>query len=596
MCFNVSVNGVKLTIQEGDNIEAIKAKFGNDGITIFDGIDKNKNGKIDSDELETLKTNLKKNNYTVELPDDNDTAKKAFNRAIQNMKNRYNESTLKRYFKGENNDLHEIKTKNTLYAIAKNALHEEGLPEDAKSINDRIAQIALINKLPDVNNVPIGTKIRFKLTEEGIRKVHENNNNSALAFGGKVSVTKQAKEKSSEETESTDTTPDYTKMIDEMTTKEEVLDFINNKITTDKNMCIPYDKIIEKFPNDKDIKDNLLKFITFESTVSDKNRLAIIETYMNKESENFSLDKTKLPDGTSVINILQALPLECKNGDAKEYFRAALKEFGKEKLDELVKLKHRNASVVRERIGELVIQHQKDNDFIQKVLELDKSLISFRTLLSIDAKNAAWSAETKEKAFVKVFNQNRIESESRKNFLEQAVNNNWIIEDSRDIYHVDATRYRTDRQKDGLIALEEIPFESWLKGSQIYDQVKALGSGNIRKMLNGEKGEDYDYTEFITKDNVIGIIESFNMRAQKPIIEYLNNKWSPTAKEMNNIPRALLETAKDKGLENSAEYKALEEKIKPFDTYESKDYGRKSTAQEIDKLMENLINKIYNAS
>lgn len=1111
MCLNVTINGKKVTIKAGDEIATIRAKLGGDSATIFEGVDSNTNGKIDSNELEILKTNLQNNNYTVEVAEDGHTPKRAFNNAIQNMKKRYQQEALENYFKDE---LYKVKSGNTLYAIAKKTLEAEGLPTNAKSINDRIAQIAMINNILDVNNIRVGTEIKIKLTEEAVQKVKENSNNSAVAFGsaapsrvgrgssgfagradtvsaslqdiqdsptkektstitvspnglnmgkgkpvdndgnelanfedakykgymkytsgdevmyqvalkakngtqwhnvklsaptleelkkleanykaetlkvkgkqdnetdeqaktrkagnlealkksveitnGNIQVIKNVilklvnddlvdrtsdeykafvqdllltrdaevvgtlikvsnnfekvmehdeeahkiaaglykeirnKEKAGErlddkevelkevlrskvaqrgatvekiegkdnefikmnydgegnpcyattewldgsgmvakdkellkqflkdlyeaqsetnETKKTErlqalytkyknekdtsfvasvlglgaaalkakkediievinnnpleaiawfgsnnntmdniyhlsdeektevykalaarakeiyttdkgnlenavylsnvlnwidqtdmpegdkakakkeisdtyfeitttkdeagsdvksytfnpkrrptreemlslyndttsdaqkealakyikleemgkgqynqgleraangdyTVPHYAEMVDKMTTKEEVLDFINNKVAEDRNYHLPYDKILEKFPDDKDVKDALIRNVDIDnSKISDANRVALVKTYMKEENGKVTLDKTKLPQGTSVSNILNALPKECKDGDALKYFKAALKEFGKDKLEELVKLKDRNVAAVQERIGELVSQHKGDNDFIQKVLQIDNSIIPYTALWAIDANQANWSTVTREKVFEKVFDKNQIPNKDREKYLQEAVNKHWIVKEADDIYTAaggSGYTYRTNFQKDDKVSLIKIDFLGWRHGAQMHKQVDGRGSGDVREMLKGSKGEGYDYTNFITKYNVIGIIESFNARAKEPIIQFLHNEWGPTAKEMNNIPRALLEAAKDKGLEGSEEYKALDDYISVRTTknkynieitirgkgadVEWTDYNLESTAKKIDELMQNLINKIYKKS
>ena len=59
--------------------------------------------------------------------------------------------------------MHEIKRGDSLYTLAKNALRKEGLPHDARSINERIGQIACLNNINDVNNVKVGTKLIVNL-------------------------------------------------------------------------------------------------------------------------------------------------------------------------------------------------------------------------------------------------------------------------------------------------------------------------------------------------------------------------------------------------------------------------------------------------
>ena len=157
-------DGTVVTIKAGEKIEDIKTRLGGNVDNIFEGLDSNTNGVLDENELAGLKTKLAENNYKVELAPDGKTPKKAFNDAMQNMRRRYDEATLKGYYMSGEADVWEIKYGDTLYDIAKETLEKEGLPTDFKSINDRIAQLANLNGINDVNNIRVGTKIIYKLT------------------------------------------------------------------------------------------------------------------------------------------------------------------------------------------------------------------------------------------------------------------------------------------------------------------------------------------------------------------------------------------------------------------------------------------------
>ena len=185
---NVQVNGQTVTIQSGEKLEDVKKKLANPADTIFEGVDANSNGKLEAGELQKLKTNLENNNYTVEVAEDGKTPRRAYNDAMQNLRNSYNAETLDGYFKGDDADLHVVKKGETLYTIAKKQLEAEGLPtNDFRAINNRIAQIANLNNINDVNNIKEGVKLKVKLTDEAIKKVKENNNDSAKAFNGTFS-------------------------------------------------------------------------------------------------------------------------------------------------------------------------------------------------------------------------------------------------------------------------------------------------------------------------------------------------------------------------------------------------------------------------
>ena len=180
--FNVNVNGKPVTVTSGEKIDDIKKKFGDKGDVIFEGVDVDNNGVLDAGEVDKLKTNLKNNDFTVQVADDGKTPRGAYNSAIQQLKNRYVADDLKEKFKAD--DIHTVGKGETLYTIAKKQLEEEGILTDFRSINHRISQIAVINNINDVNNIEVGTKLITKLTDDAIKSVKENDNDSVKAFTG----------------------------------------------------------------------------------------------------------------------------------------------------------------------------------------------------------------------------------------------------------------------------------------------------------------------------------------------------------------------------------------------------------------------------
>ena len=180
--FNVNVNGKPVTITSGEKIDDIKKKFGDKADIIFEGVDVDNNGVLDAGEVDKLKTNLNNNDFTVQLADDGKTPRGAYNSAIQQLKNRYTADDLKEKFKAD--DIHTVGKGETLYTIAKKQLEEEGILTDFRSINHRISQIAVINNINDVNNIEVGTKLITKLTDDAIKSVKENDNDSVKAFTG----------------------------------------------------------------------------------------------------------------------------------------------------------------------------------------------------------------------------------------------------------------------------------------------------------------------------------------------------------------------------------------------------------------------------
>lgn len=180
--FNVNVNGKPVQITSGEKIDDLKAKFGDKAEVIFEGVDADNNGVLDAGEVDKLKTNLKDNDFTIQVADDGKTPKGAYNNAIQQLKSRYTPDNLKEKFKTD--DTHTVAKGETLYTIAKKQLEEEGILTDFRSVNHRISQIAAINNINDVNNIKEGTKLITKLTEDAIKSVKDNDNDSVKAFTG----------------------------------------------------------------------------------------------------------------------------------------------------------------------------------------------------------------------------------------------------------------------------------------------------------------------------------------------------------------------------------------------------------------------------
>lgn len=121
------------------------------------------------------------------------------------------------------------------------------------------------------------------------------------------------------------TVPHYAEMVDKMNTKKDVIDFIDNKVARDKNYHLPFDKIVEKFPDDKDIADRLVKFIDESSTISDETKTKLVKQYKKIDGDKVTFDKSKLPQGVSLRDFVdKILPKDCSKGDAAKYIDAII--------------------------------------------------------------------------------------------------------------------------------------------------------------------------------------------------------------------------------------------------------------------------------
>ena len=382
----------------------------------------------------------------------------------------------------------------------------------------------------------------------------------------------------------------YSNMVDSMTDKKEVLDFIDNKIAADRTFNVPYDKILEKFPDDKDVKDKLLSYVNSASAISDENRLALVKTYMKEENGKVSLDKTKLPKGVSAKKVLDALPQDCKAGDAAKYFTAVLKEFGTENLDDLKNLAKRNEKAVKARIAELVKANMGDKAFIQKVCELDDSITPYQALYEVDANKAKWDDKTKQAVFEKIFN-----GRNASKYLEGSVKNHLAEQNLtkggryKNRYIIGDAVYIVNADKSGKITLKKMSKAGIADGEDMYQQVAGLGSGKIGEMLASKDG---DYKDYITKDNVASLIVGFNDKSPKEgMMQYIANESKTFSQQLcNKVAKALLEKAKDVGLTGTNEYKKLHTFI---DKHKSATNGyTEDEGKQLDALLNALANKV----
>lgn len=365
----------------------------------------------------------------------------------------------------------------------------------------------------------------------------------------------------------------FAELIDGMSTKEEVIGFIDNKCTGYKDYNLPFDKILEKFPEDEEIKQRLYKNVSKDSTISDANRLTLAKLCMKVDGENVTFDPSKLPKGTDVKHLIErVLPTECKEGEAKKYFDAALKGLGKDDLETIAKYKDKNPDSVKARIGELVKENTGDNAFIQNVMKLDAAIIPFDVLTTIDAVQAKWDDKTKAAVFEKTFN-GRILNKDRKKHLDNAVQKHWITEITPNKYYtIGDTIYDIGyfsgqdnkfETEDDTVALRKLSKTGFDHGVAMFKQLEGAGSGDIAKMLRGKKGEGYE--NYVTPDNVTGIIAGFNqMSPDEGLMEYIANEWGwssgvkPGKSLCNRIPKALMRKAAAMKLTNTDAYKKLQ--------------------------------------
>ena len=383
----------------------------------------------------------------------------------------------------------------------------------------------------------------------------------------------------------------YSNMVDSMTDKKEVLDFIDNKIAADRNYHVPYDKILEKFPDDKDIKDKLLSYVDDNSAISDEDGLALVKTYMKEENGKVSLDKTKLPKGASAKNVLKALPEDCKTSEAAKYFTAALKELGKGDIDTLKQFAGKNEKAVKARIAELVKANMTDKAFIQKVCALNDNITPYQALYEVDAKNAGWDDKTKQAVFEKIFN-----GRNASKYLEGSVKNHLAenhpyatTERLRKRYIIGDAVYIVNADKSGKITLKKMSKAGIADGVKMHQQVVGLGSGKIGEMLASKDG---DYKDYITKDNVASLIVGFNDNSpNEGMMQYIANESKTFSQQLcNKVANELINKAKAVGLGNTKECADLSKFVNEHND-STKGYSE-AEGKDLDALLNALANKV----
>ncbi len=119
----------------------------------------------------------------------------------------------------------------------------------------------------------------------------------------------------------------FAEFIDKMETKEEVLDFINNKVRYRED--IPFDKIIETFSAEPEIMQGLLEKFDEKSMISEENGFKLAKFFtQTDENGNVTFDKSKLPGGVTLDDFVRLLPADCQEGEAQKVAKAIY-----EKLD-----------------------------------------------------------------------------------------------------------------------------------------------------------------------------------------------------------------------------------------------------------------------
>ena len=418
------------------------------------------------------------------------------------------------------------------------------------------------------------------------------------------------------------TVPHYAEMVEGMSTASDITDFIDNKVATDRNCHLPYDAIIAKlegFSEDekKQILDRLVKYANKDSKISDENKLLLAKHCMQIDDKgNVTFDKTKLPEGVDAMKILNYfLPKDCTDGDAKKCYDAIINTLDKSELDIITEYSSKNPETAKARIKALLEANPADKEFVRKVLDIETELIPYDTIRNLDA--AGWDDETKKLVFLKAYDGKIVRSDWQET-LNNAVNKHLISHVEGDYYAIGDKMYdvnykHSDGTDKGSTADDVMGFKSFSKtgyenGIKMYDQLKGAGSGDIAKMLRSSKDEGYE--NFVTPDNVVGIIKGFNQKSpDEGLMEYIANEnrmssgVKPGKALCNRIPKALMRKAAKLYLTDTEAYKELakffgaegnpkDETFKFTQNDEAAIRYDAATAKELDRLIQSLVNTI----
>lgn len=214
----------------------------------------------------------------------------------------------------------------------------------------------------------------------------------------------------------------------------------------------------------------------------------------------------------------------------------------------------------------------------------------------------------------------RILVKDKATHLENAVNKHLIEKVAEDKYAIGDTIYKTnwhyfgvdykDGTEDDTVRLKKISKTGYEHGIAMFEELEGPGSGNIAKMLRGKKEEGFE--NYITPDNVVGIIEGFYSKSSKEgLMEYIANEWDwsggkkPGKALCNRIPKALMRKAVEVGLHDTEEYKKLASFFGCSNdgkfTFTKNDeageqYDDSDTAKKLDELIKDLSLKVEKQS
>ena len=369
----------------------------------------------------------------------------------------------------------------------------------------------------------------------------------------------------------------YAELVADMDA-EAILDFVKNKMQNSKEVNIPYDAVIDKFPENlaeqTELVAELLQNISEYSVIDDSNRLKLISSIVNADGN------LNVPEGVRNNNLIATLPVDCSEGDAKTYFDKVL-----EKLDSIEDIKDlalrvtdaTSQDAIKTKLTEKVNNNKANPDIVLEVMNLGISAIpDMATFVSLDFKNEAWQPEQKVRVFERIFNGGILNSE-RVEFLSKAVASGLAENKGYKIYQVTGTDYGydtawrntqgTDDEADDTSCIKKISLKGLDKVEEFFNSPKT-GNPNITTLL---RGTEEGYQNYLNKDNIVTIIRSARNAGNTSIMEQMagitDDAWykfgfgdkgtKPGQALMNRVPKAVMRKALEAGLGETKAYKKL---------------------------------------
>ena len=393
--------------------------------------------------------------------------------------------------------------------------------------------------------------------------------------------------------------------------KEEVLKYIDD--INDPGFDLPFKNIIDKFNNDPDVMTKLLVKYDGNEYLNQNYCDMLLNTLIDNN------DDVIIPEGANIRYLACLLPFEkAQDGDnqavtmddnQKKVFKALVEKANDfENLARLVYKASQTSELrqeVENRIMFLLEPPTADN--------LNKAIGSFylvpRTLARkmINLLNITEISEGISKCKAKVFESALKNNQNCSELFNNAINKGWLSSETlKSGEETDNTWYSYGDKdwvasyKDNKVVtkqkaeiLNELATQDGKnKANEIYSLVLGANTGDETKTLR----DNLKDPNYITKDNVVALLEIWYNTDIQGIIEYLNREWNgPTIAEMEVIPKALIELAEANGL-SSEEYplKSLIEFVEGqhLQNKETTDYPNNSYAKRIDELMKEVLDKL----